>query len=413
MIKNLVITIPLLWAGLRQIFQPVPPAEEKYYHCIAYNMYPFWKINGVYEIPDSNRDHANFYYRFEYDRDGRIQEITYYKNHKLFNGSGGHYGNFGAPVVKFTYKGNEEIRSYYDVLGNKVNGRWGVHQDVYSLDDQGRMIRLHFKGHNGEPIAASNRVYAYKWDWIEDRVVEEVRYDQQGNAVPSDNEWQFESIQYVLNDKGQSLEIRHVDQTGKLIPNKAGVAVIQYKYNAEGQELGGVFLDQERKRTIIGPGSGQIEIAESSGTFDLQGRYVQEQYLDLNGQLTSFKPYRFCSKMSEYEKFDTPTLTYFSNEQDDPIDAFGRGYFYVRNSYDDDGYLTKTEYLKQNKLLVDRSDLGFATIHYTYDHLNRLQTIRHFDANGQLAKNLKTGYAGAAYRYEGLSNTPQDTLEIN
>ena len=405
MIKK--ISILFLFSLLLSCLTNTNKIETKYYRSIAVNMFPFWEINGVYELSNDEVLAEDFYYKFELDNQLRPIKIEFYKNGKMFNGVSQHYGNLGAPILKIRYSEKKEIREYFDVFGNNIKGRWGAHKDIYSLDEKGRKIRLQFFSNNDRPIDAFNGINTYNWSWINDSTLTERRFNTDGKFVKSDSEWSFDIIKYKLNKKRQYVEIINYDFINQsTIDNLNGVAKIKFNYNEFHQEIGAIFFNQNQERVLIGGESGNIGIGKSLSTFDSKGRMIKEQYFDLENRLTPFKPYGFSQREVTYLKYDNRYLKVYLDSYGNIIDPFGKGNYYDQEMFDEDGYTIERNFLGKDKKNVNEKRT------YAYDANRRLIEILIFKLKGNfrddsLILRKKTNYI---YDKINLSSIPIDTL---
>ena len=353
---------------------------------------------------------------------------------------------YGTLVVITEDKwGNDSIVEYVDAKGVAKENYNGVGMAVYVYDKYGRICRQYSANHDGHPVMDNwgNCGVEVKYNNINNLPSEKIcmdslwkpmvmpsirdeagssagvirflyDYDGYGRMIrerfvtmdghPQMNTYGAHRIEYSHDEYGNVVSIIGYDLDGNLAAfNNARTAVMVFKYDSEGRESEGIFLDK-RKKPCSTPGYLSRRIA----SYNKNGELTKSvQWCATDGvEDTTY----FYIKGSNYEKY------YWSDGgvRIDSIDKKGRtisSSFYDRNmnpfSYEHIGYQRyvtdyvdfangtdyTTKYYDVNGKLYGEKAIQRCTV----DSVSHIERFWDYDSNGYLVQTY-------AHRKDSLGN---------
>lgn len=228
--------------------------------------------------------------RFDYDDQHRPVRLRYLVDDALRN-----FGLIGAAEVRIEYDNDMEIRTYWDADGNpdqvwricyrglNFATEGAVHKESFTLDDKGRRIALALFDSQGRATSTHFGAASYRWNWIDDDTVIEVRSGAEGASdIPLTHFFDFTRTRISFDTRGIHWLLENIDRNNDLtLGAETNVAAVRFEYNAALNEADYSFYDASDRiaeRRAYGPmPHGYARITNS---FTNDGRLLEEIYRD-------------------------------------------------------------------------------------------------------------------------------------
>ena len=168
---------------------------ESYFRHLRFSESPYDQYAGLHEITADEAGDIN-HYRFSYDNEGRLIELSYGRGDVLLKGSGA-----GAPLVKIAYVGNREVHNYFNLEGEPVT-RSGFYTAEYELDDAGVRKHLRFLDNEGNPVENNNSIAWFDWEILANGQLKENRYNLEGEETVLNEFCPFYELRFSYDENG-------------------------------------------------------------------------------------------------------------------------------------------------------------------------------------------------------------------
>ena len=302
-------------------------------------------------------------------------------------------GPEGYARVRYAYKGNDTIETYFDEEGVVCQSNEGSYGKKTTVDGKGRVTSVEYLDTDGKRMLnrmgygmltisyygfGEVRLVSYYGMGKRQVIVPALGYAkvfneysyktmtlrefQDVNGKPVDGPQGYASVKQKLDKKSRVLSIRYdhangkpaigpdgwftrYDKSGNKVTD-GGVATIARKENEEGQVTEEHFLDEDGKNTVNNLGVGGIRYE-----YDHGGRIETVTYLDTEGKPAN------CNK----------------------------GYAGYRDTADEDGATATRTYLGTDGLATEIAG-GYSEVRYFYDATKTLTDTRYYDSNGTQVK---------------------------
>ncbi|MEQ8926370.1 MAG: hypothetical protein RLO81_11185, partial [Fulvivirga sp.] len=182
----------LMAIGLLSCNKSESPNEIKYYSKLTGIISPFleYKPRGQLSLQELN---DKTYYKVTYDSANRISEIEYYKGTNADNQS-----YYYTHSVKYQYKPDQLIRTYFDDQGNRM-AMWrhyyqgdAIHKEVFQLNEQGKRVSLQLFDTLGNRVSNGLNIYEYQVNHLNDHQFIQQQFDSLGNPLTLTGYFPFE-----------------------------------------------------------------------------------------------------------------------------------------------------------------------------------------------------------------------------
>ncbi len=418
----------------------------EYFSTLAFRESPYADIRGVVELNEAeawNRNH----YRFAYDRDGRLIEMSFRLRDALRPLN--HTANYliRSPKIVVTYEGDKEIRMFFDEHERPVATAGSVYREVYTLDDLGQRAELRFYNREGEPIESNWSIASYHWTTNPDGSVIETRFDSQGEPAWMRPGLHFGRVRLEYDAKGFLAVMQYVNEQGAFVENETGAAQDKLRYGQSGTLVSWNVLDGRSEAKC----GNSPNVAHGLPTHDQYGYEIGLSFLDEKGARIRNR-YGFGGSRAMYDQFGNMVRRETIDEHDNPLVVEGRGYFGYTFAYDRSGLMlqsfnlyglngepalhttrgyagqrieyneagdrTRVTYVGLDGQPVSRIDTGVAIIEHLYKNGLRTQT-RNLNAAGKVVADEQTGWAVARFTYaedkfcEGLEHFDAELRPID
>lgn len=211
-------------------------AGVKHYRQIQFSETPFDTEKGLHQITAEEAKTINNY-KFTYDDTERLTEVVYCRDTTILS-----YGSMrGADKITYTYEGNKQTKHYFNEKNEQVESG-GVFSAVYTLDENGVRTKLAFFDKDGNAIENRNNIHHYDWKFLENGLVQELRYNLADSEVVMNPFCPFYELRFqydangfctkMMNYKADTLTNCTAENCGDI-----GVSYFEFENNEAGDVL--------------------------------------------------------------------------------------------------------------------------------------------------------------------------------
>ncbi len=372
-----------------------------YYATLAFRESPYAPHRGLHRLTAEQASRIN-HYRFEYDRQGRIQQISFGLGDTLR--APNHTANYFwyASVENYRYQRDAQGRqlqivSYADEHGQPAAVHGEVFESRYVLDDSARRQSLSYHDQAGQPVQSNWSIASYEWTHQDDGSVWEQRRGLDGEPVPLRPGFPFLRVRLSYAVDGLTMLMQHIDAQGEVIGSDSGFAQDRFTYTADGELARFEVLDADGK---LGP-SNVSGIASGLLSFTQRGYEHIASYLDAAGQ-PAYNDNGWWRSERRYDAQGNLLLNAFADRDGRRANNPNTGYAELRIDWHDDGLRRRQlGYFDAQGEPVEHRSRGMHAVHYRYDQALRLQLVFLLDRHGKLVEHAEQGWAITRYRYDG------------
>lgn len=218
--------------------------KEQYFRHIMFRETPYAPYRGIHQL-ESIANPNVAHYEFSYDEQGRVKEIRYQiKDNFIRQNQVWDSFIWFAPNVKIQYQENQEIHSYYNAEGKRIEAHGAVYRAVYDLDDSGKRTALSFFNEQGEPSQSEWNVHRYEWRVADGKVFEK-RFNLAGEQQPLRPEFKFYEISLEYDSDGKLTFVRNLGLDGTPTNNDSGAGIDRITYDHEGNFIRWQVYDKD------------------------------------------------------------------------------------------------------------------------------------------------------------------------
>jgi len=340
-------------------------------------------------------------YGVSYDDKGRIQTVAFLDRGKPAIDSDGYsksfieysdstekrtfLNKFDKPTVnrdgiysyslKLNKTNHPVLLINYDQSGEISKDKNGVSIYQYTLDQQNRVVKIHFLNKESDSIADLNGCFYMTYDWKEDK------------------------SSYIF-------EKSYFDKSGRLIENSNGIAVSHSNYDKINKELiGQCYYGSNRKMKE----SKQLKAAKIISKYDSNGYETERKLYGADGKLKESNQ-GFSKIRQKYNAFGKVTEQRFYGNDENLIDKRNEGYAkdwfsIIKYEYDESGNNSKISYYGYDETLK-YNNKGVAIKVYKYDDKNRKSEELLYDVHNQL---LVNGNCIVKWKYDEFDNLVEES----
>lgn len=372
-----------------------------YYATLAFRESPYAAHRGLHRLSAEEASRIN-HYRFEYDRQGRIQQISFRLGDTLR--AANHTANYFwyASVENYRYQRDAQGRplqivSYADQHGRATKVHGEVYQSRYVLDDSGRRLSLSYHDEAGRPTESRWSIASYAWTHQDDGSVWEQRRGLDGEPVSLRPGFPFQRVRLSYAANGLTMLMQQIDEQGRVIGSDSGFAQDRFTYTPYGELARYEVLDAQGKP---GP-SNMTGIASGLQTFTERGYEHIASYLDAAGQ-PAYNDNGWWRSERRYDAHGNLLLNAFADRDGRRANNPNTGYAELRLDWHDDGLRRRQlGYFDAQGQPVEHRNRGMHAVHYRYDPARRLQMVYLLDRQGRLVEHAEQGWAVTRYSYDG------------
>jgi hypothetical protein len=406
---------------------PTTAKRVAYYAHMPFRETLFADLRGIYPITAIEAKRLK-HFRFVYDARERPVEVSFRLGDETQNLNISRNALTFTPVIRIQYEDGEEIRTFYDRFMNPTLAN-GVFREEYELDEDGNRVSLKFYDVEDNRIESEWDIYAYEWSVDRRGTVTETRSGSQGEPVSIRPHFPFYCLKLHYDQRGLLALMENYGKTcAELTLNNLNAAQDKLQYNARGGIYAWNVYNAEEERSA---GNGPM-VARGIMERDLLGHTTREYYEDADGKIMT-NAYGWTNTYATVDEFgnmvarfnhdadgkriNNPQLGYsgyvidfdesgkhrtsltYQNADGGPAIHLTRGYHAVRTEYDDEGNRIRTRFEDSAGNLVNRKGFCAAVFQYSYDHRNRLVSMRLFDEKLMPARHCEEGWHETTYHY--------------
>ena len=320
-------------------------ANVEYFRGVLFSETPYDLERGAHKITADQAKKINSY-KFTRDNSGRLISIDFQRGDSLLdNGS-----LQGAAKVVYDYKGNEQVKTWYNRKGERIESM-GVWAAEYSLDDKGRRTGLMYLGKNGEMVENRNKIHYYVWSVLPDGMVKEQRYNLKGEETVMNPFCPFYELRFTYNDKGFVTRMANF---------KADTL-----YNCTAENCGDIGVSYF---TFAPNENGDVE------NFSVY---------NVKGQMSNLY-WGWSKRLSKYDENGYPTEVAYLDQDNEYVS--GKLVPVTQYTYDEHGAVTEIRSLDKERKPVNNPSDTVSVTKFKYDATgNRIGTLR-YDKDGNERK---------------------------
>ncbi|MBL7472038.1 hypothetical protein [Robertkochia sediminum] len=371
--------IQLITALIITLFtqQLLQAQHTEYYRHLVFRESPYADLRGIHQI-DKAKAEAEAHYRFVYDEEEQLIEVSHrIGDDVIANNNNWDSFMWFSPKVTIQYTSGEEVREYYDHLGQQIAAHGNVYRAVFKKDPQGRRTAMRFYDEKGQPSESEWGIHRYQWTQHTGESVMEERFDLNGEPKTIRPEFTFYTVQLVYGDDDYLDFIYHLDENGELINNTMKAGLDRIVYDNEGNFSRWMVFDKDRK-PVEGNAPG---FAIGEHLYDCRGNKVGLRGFDVEGNLKAF-PSGGARVVNTYDRFNNQTEVKV-------YDLAGALLQRVGYEYSADGRrLEWIRFLDAEGNLVDDPRSNLAAIHLTYSEDGRVASRVRYNAELQEIKEI-------------------------
>jgi hypothetical protein len=218
----------------------------KYYRNMVFRESPVEDIRGRQEI-DAATAQQVIHFRFHYDDQNRLTEVSHRVGDKLTENDGSFPGFFWwAPKVDISYVDGKEIRHFYNVANERTGAHGKVYRMEFTLDESKRRSRLNYFDKDGKPVDGDWGIHEYRWSYPQAGAIIEERSNVAGAPATMRPDFKFNTIRMEFGDDDWLDFVFNIDSNGDLTENETGAAVDRIVYDLHGNFIRWQVYDKKR-----------------------------------------------------------------------------------------------------------------------------------------------------------------------
>ncbi len=280
-------------------FSSLTQADDvKYYRQLVFRESPVEDVKGRLEI-DANVAAKVLHYRFHYDSQGRLTEVSRRLGAVLSRNIGSFPGFFWfAPKLAIRYEGNKEIRTFYDETDTAIAAHGAVKTMVFTLDDQRRRVKLENFDEHSAAVNSDWGIHRYEWQHPKKGTVIEKRFSLDGKPVTMRPDLLFHTIRMEFGEDDMLQFVLNIDEKGELVNNADGAAIDRIVYDDQNNFLRWQVYDANR-RSVDG---NEPKMAIGEYQYDAMGQSRSLRGFNTQGQNGVFS-WGFHAMKMAYDSF--------------------------------------------------------------------------------------------------------------
>ncbi|MDP2338612.1 MAG: hypothetical protein Q8N05_19625 [Bacteroidota bacterium] len=167
----------------------------KYYRNIQFSETPWDLEKGTHLLTEKEAQTINNY-KFTFNENNQLVSVEYNRNDTLLG-----YSSIGASKITYTYEGDKQLKHFFDDKNAPVkNGGASIFE--YTLNDSGMRIAMRYLDETGAPVENRNKVHNFKWNKLEDGMIQEVRFNLAGENVVMNPFCPFYELRFSYDENG-------------------------------------------------------------------------------------------------------------------------------------------------------------------------------------------------------------------
>lgn len=329
------------------------------------------KVIGHTDTEHMNSRYSDVYY--SYTDKGRI-------DHKIIK------DQYGRTLFKMDFDENLKTVTF------RQNDEHGTEMN---LDANANDL---YKNASTTVFTEKSRISRYLLEYDDKGLLTERRYVGFQNVDAYDKD-RIHGQQYKYDDKGRKIEEIFIGVNGEVMSNSNGLAIKEYTYDEENNWTSVKYLSADRNASHDGNNCPLVRL-----DYDKYGNRIKESYYTLDGQPSIRSDVNVSGFSYEYdEKGNRIKQSCFGVDGNSAYCNYG--FVTQRDSYNEDGFLLRREFLDENgspTLYVDNGN-SYSSIVVVPNEVGLFLEFSYWDENGNPMEGTN-GVARLVNTYDDLGN---------
>lgn len=254
--------------------------HTEYYRHLIFRESPYSDTRGNHPI-DKATAQEEAHYRFEFDMQGRLIEVSHRIGNHLI-ADNGNWDSFiwFSPKMTIEYKDRQEVRYYYDHLNKKTEVHGKMYKAVFTLNEQGHRTAVHFYDKDNNPSENAWGIHTYQWEQLGEGKVMEQRFNLKEEPKTVRPDFTFYTIRLEYGGDDLLDFMYHLDKDGQIINNVMKAGMDRIVYDQEENFSRWMVFDKDLK-PVEGNGP---EFAIGEHLYDTRGNKVELRGFDVTAK---------------------------------------------------------------------------------------------------------------------------------
>ena len=350
-----------------------------------------WKVRRVTLVnskdkPVSHKDTEHMNLRFTdvyyyYRDDGKVD----YK--KVYNA-------YGKLLYKIDYDENLKVAMFkYDDEHGTAKRLQSNTTQLYNTDDRER-----------------SSITRYLLTYDDDGLLQRIEYASGEDNTPVGDAENIYGQEYSYDDKGRIVEVRFLGHDGNVRGNKIGLAMKQYEYDDNDNWTQVKYFTAAGDPSHDGNNCSLVKIE-----YDEWGNRASEKYYTMDEEPVCRQDLLVCGLLYEYDDEGNNIMRKLI-DGDGNVVIGKSGYAQARQSYDENGFLVKLEFLDKDGNRTNNVEEGgdiSSIVKFTVDDKGLDLSMAYYDTEDKPIENLQ-GVHKMVCEYDSVGNiTRLDYLDKN
>lgn len=248
MFRNKIRIILMLLVIFLTVSNEIVKASQttEYFRHLVFRESPLSQHKGIYPITQKEAKQVA-HYRFDYDEEGRVVEISFRIGDDLIalNGNWDSFTWWSSKIAISYSEGQEEV-TFYNRHNEVHPGFARVTKAIYEVDEDGKRVAVHFLN-NGEKAENHWNVHRYEWSHLGNGEVLEQRFNLKGEPVTLRPNLTFYTVKLAYGEDDMLDFMYHINEDGELINNTLGAAIDRIVFDQHGNFSRWMVFDENRE----------------------------------------------------------------------------------------------------------------------------------------------------------------------
>lgn len=365
---------------------------------------------GIGRLSNNEVEHREQSYKMEFSQ-GKLRHLSLVNSaDKVIGHTDTEHMNSRYSDVYYSYTDNDRIdykiiKDQYGRTLFKMDYDENLKTVTFRLNDEhGTEMNLDanandlYKNTSTTVFAEKSRISRYLLEYDDKGLLTERRYVGFQNIDAYDKD-RIHGQQYKYDDKGRKIEEIFIGINGEVMSNSDGLAIKEYTYDEEGNWTSVKYLSADRNASHDGNNCPLVRL-----DYDEYGNRIKESYYTLDGQPSIRSDVNVAGFSYEHDgKGNRIRQSCFGVDGSSAYCSYG--FVTQRDSYNEDGFLLRREFLDENDsptLYVDNGD-SYSSITVVPNEVGLFLEFSYLDENGNPMEGTN-GVARLVNTYDDFGN---------